>query len=122
MASKYGKPELRLSEKAINTLLKMKFTGNVRELENKIERAVVLCKTDELGVEDLLEDNREQDKSSDKSKLFSHSGTIEEIEKELILETLSSYDGNRAKTADKLGITARTLRNKLKKYKQEDPL
>ena len=122
IASKYGKPELRLSEDAINTLLSMKFQGNVRELENNIERAVVLCKTDEIRSEDLLEKNKDQSRSLESSKLLSRSGTIEEIEKELILETLNSHGGNRAKAADKLGITARTLRNKLNKYKQENLL
>ena len=119
LASKYGKPEIRLSEDAINTLASMNFQGNVRELENKIERAVVLCKTDEIGSEDLLENGKEQSRSSESANLLSKSGTIEEIEKELILETLNSNGGNRAKAADKLGITARTLRNKLNKYKQE---
>ena len=119
LASKYGKPEIRLSEDAINTLASMNFQGNVRELENKIERAVVLCKTDEIGSEDLLENGKEQSRSSESANLLSKSGTIEEIEKELILETLNSNGGNRAKAAEKLGITARTLRNKLNKYKQE---
>ena len=122
IASKYGKPELRLSEDAINTLISMNFQGNVRELENNIERAVVLCKTDEIRSEDLLEKNKDQSRSLESSKLLSRSGTIEEIEKELILETLNSHGGNRAKAADKLGITARTLRNKLNKYKQENLL
>ena len=119
LASKYGKPEIRLSEDAINTLASMNFQGNVRELENKIERAVVLCKTDEIGSEDLLENGKEQSRYSESANLRAKSGTIEEIEKELILETLNSNGGNRAKAAEKLGITARTLRNKLNKYKQE---
>lgn len=122
IASKYGKPELRLSEDAINTLISMNFQGNVRELENNIERAVVLCNADEIKSEDLLEKNKDQSRSSESSNLISKSGTIEEIEKELILETLNSHGGNRAKAADKLGITARTLRNKLNKYKQENLL
>ena len=122
LAIKYGKPELRLSEDAINTLISMNFQGNVRELENIIERAVVLCKTDEIRSEDLQEKNKDKSRSSESSKLRSKSGTIEEIEKELILETLNSHGGNRSKAADKLGITARTLRNKLNKYKQENSL
>jgi len=120
IACKYGKPELRLSEDAINTLISMNFQGNVRELENNIERAVVLCKSDEIRSEDLLEKNKDQSRSSESSNLLPKSGTIEEIEKELILETLNSQGGNRAKAADKLGITARTLRNKLKKYNREN--
>ena len=120
IASKYGKPEIRLSEEAINTLVSMNFQGNVRELENHMERAVVLCKTDDIKPEDLFRNNKDRIRSTETPQLLSNSGTIEEIEKELILKTLNSHGGNRAKAADKLGITARTLRNKLKKYKQEN--
>ena len=120
IASKYGKPEIRLSEEAINALVSMNFPGNVRELENHMERAVVLCKTDDIRPEDLFENKKGRIRSIETPQLLPNSGTIEEIEKELILETLNSNDGNRAKAAEKLGITARTLRNKLKKYKQEN--
>ena len=85
-----------------------------------MERAVVLCKTDDIRPEDLFENKKGRIRSIETPQLLPNSGTIEEIEKELILETLNSNDGNRAKAAEKLGITARTLRNKLKKYKQEN--
>ncbi|MCH8927778.1 MAG: sigma-54-dependent Fis family transcriptional regulator [Candidatus Marinimicrobia bacterium] len=116
---KYGKPELRLSEEVVDTLLKMSFPGNVRELENKLERAVVLCKNDEITPKDLIDAVNNSYPSSKKTQIPSTFGTIEDVERELILSSLSTNDGNKAKTANELGITARTLRNKINRYKQE---
>lgn len=116
---KYGKPELRLSEEVVDTLLKMSFPGNVRELENKLERAVVLCKNDEITPKDLINAVNNSYPSSKKTQIPSTFGTIEDVERELILSSLSTNDGNKAKTANELGITARTLRNKINRYKQE---
>lgn len=116
---KYGKPELRLSEEVVDTLLKMSFPGNVRELENKLERAVVLCKNDEITPKDLIDAVNNPYPSSKKTQIPSTFGTIEDVERELILSSLSTNDGNKAKTANELGITARTLRNKINRYKQE---
>ena len=122
VASKYGKPELRLSEDSIKTLLSMDFPGNVRELENKLERAVVLSKNDELSPEDVLEalDGRVREKKRTQNSFTT--GTIEGAERELILNSLNFNNGNRSKTAKELGITARTLRNKINRYRKEGVL
>ncbi|MCH7618963.1 MAG: sigma-54-dependent Fis family transcriptional regulator, partial [Candidatus Marinimicrobia bacterium] len=119
VASKYGKPELRLSEDSIKTLLSMDFPGNVRELENKLERAVVLSKNDEISPEDVLEalDGRVREKKRAQNPFTT--GTIEGAERELILNSLNFNNGNRSKTAKELGITARTLRNKINRYRKE---
>lgn len=119
VAIKYGKPELRLSEEVVDTLLKMDFPGNVRELENKLERAVVLCKNDEITPKDLLDAVNNPYPSAKKTQIPSTFGTIEDVERELILSSLNTNDWNKAKTANELGITARTLRNKINRYKQE---
>jgi len=119
VAIKYGKPELRLSEEVVEALLKMDFPGNVRELENKLERAVVLCKNDEITSKDLLDAVNNTYHSAKKTQIPSSFGTIEDVERELILSSLNTNDWNKAKTANELGITARTLRNKINRYKQE---
>lgn len=119
VAIKYGKPELRLSEEVIDTLVKMDFPGNVRELENKLERAVVLSKNDEITPKDLIDAINNPHPSSKKTQIPATFGTIEDVERELILSSLNTNEGNKAKTANELGITARTLRNKINRYKQE---
>ncbi len=101
------KPLKKLSEKAGQKLLEYHWPGNVRELANVIERAVVL--DFEEGIEQIyLEPAREKPKLSGCS--------LHEMEKRLILETLEANHHNRTKVAALLGISIRTLRNKLQEY------
>ncbi|MGB5106304.1 MAG: sigma-54 dependent transcriptional regulator, partial [Candidatus Zixiibacteriota bacterium] len=105
-----------VTEKAMKLLLNYHWPGNIRELENYIERAVVLCKTDRITDSDLpshlaLGDLARHAHSSSDTIM-----PISEMEKIMILKALESYDGNRTKAADALGINPRTLRNKLHEY------
>ena len=88
--------------------------GNVRELENVIERGVLLADDGQVQVEHF---------QFDEPALMSHStqapsGTIWEMERDLILRTLESHNGNRTHAARTLGISIRTLRNKLREYRE----
>ena len=113
-----GKDVVEISREAADVLLKYNYPGNVRELENIIERAVVLSRKDlitvndlPLGVRGFKEENREEDKQA---------GTlpelVEALEKKLIFDALKKTNGNQTQAGILLGLTERNLRYKLKKY------
>ncbi len=86
--------------------------GNVRELENLIARACILCS----GAIIKLAHVREMDAPQEEEASCA-SGSVKEMETKLILDALKSVKGNRTKAASILGITARTLRNKISEYR-----
>jgi DNA-binding NtrC family response regulator len=90
--------------------------GNVRELENVIQRAVVFAKSRDIGVEHLRLEATEN-KSSSREGAVAAGMTVAGVERLLILKTLETCGDNRTKAADMLGISIRTLRNKLHEYK-----
>lgn len=114
----YHKGMFSISKEAMEILLKYDWPGNVRELENQMERAVVLNSTPEVRPDHLsLQYNFRLDKVSSFSELVGLS--LREVEKNLLLKTLEREGGNRTRSAKVLGITVRTLRNKLKEYREE---
>jgi len=112
-----------VSEEMRDVLGRMPWKGNVRELENAVERAVVLATGDELLVEHLLLDQdavRGTPTGSKDNALGSMVGmTVQEMERQLIILTLGNVNENRTKAAEMLGISIRTLRNKLKEYQEQ---
>lgn len=105
-----------ISQDALQILIDYDWPGNVRELENVIERAVVMSKEKVLSPKHFSFADFEsvpQPQESDMTK------TLKDLEREFILKTLAEQGGNRSKTAEILGISVRTLRNKLKEYKKE---
>ncbi len=109
-----------ISDKALETLINNNWKGNIRELENTIERAVLLCqnstiKPEHISIESAMfckPENQIEEECS-----LQPGTTLEEMEKELILRTLKDVAGNRTKAADMLGVSVRTIRNKLTQYK-----
>ncbi|PIE71474.1 MAG: sigma-54-dependent Fis family transcriptional regulator [Deltaproteobacteria bacterium] len=104
------------------------FKGNVRELENIIHRAVLLCSGDEITEADLLIDvsmetapslHQGGEKADGNTVFPLNDAPLREIEKHAIFRTLDKTDGNRTRAAELLGISVRTLRNKLNEYKAE---
>jgi two-component system response regulator HydG len=88
--------------------------GNVRELENVIERAVVLCRSDKLTVDDLPDVVREGGESAEPSTITFSVGTpLDEVERRLIRETLRHARGDKSVAAQLLGISTRTIYRKL---------
>jgi two-component system NtrC family response regulator len=108
-----------ISKEANALLLRYPYPGNVRELENLIERAVVLCRGEVITTQDLPFHLREEKSetlwiSQKKEKNLPQS--LEEIEKDLILKALHQHQGVQTKAAESLGISERVLRYKMKKY------
>jgi len=105
-----------VSEKAMKLLLNYHWPGNIRELENYIERAVVLCKTDRIMDTDLPSHIALGELARHVHSAADTVMPIAEMEKIMILKALESFDGNRTRAAEALGINPRTLRNKLHEY------
>jgi len=105
-----GKAVKGFTDEGMALLRGCPWRGNIRELENVIRRAVLLSNGDRIGAEDLLFDDLEENSG--------FAGKIRDMEKELILRTLKEVAGNKAKAATILGVTVRTIRNKLAEYGQ----
>jgi two-component system response regulator AtoC len=106
---KVGKSVLCIDSKALIALQNYEFPGNVRELENIIERAIILARTDTITLKDL-------GIVPPTAKIRVKRGTLDEIQKQAILEALRRWEGNRTRAAEELGIHRRTLLNKIKEY------
>jgi len=109
-----NKPLMELTAGAMKCLMDLEWPGNVRQLQNVIERAVILTTSgclDEkvLGLSDEMEARPELEGISPEM-------TLKDMERELILRKLSTTRGNRTQAAKALGISVRTLRNKLNLY------
>jgi DNA-binding NtrC family response regulator len=104
----------RIGREAMETLLRYPWPGNVRELLNAVERAVILCAEDELLPEHfVLELGRTGGPN------LPIGDTLHEREKAWILEVLDQEGGNRTRTARRLDVSVRTIRNKLALYRRE---
>jgi DNA-binding NtrC family response regulator len=113
-----GRAVLALENEALELLSTHNWPGNVRELENSLERSVILCERDRLASEDLRLDEGDA-LGSARNNLDDASLTLREMERELILRRLNLTGGNRTRAAEMLGISVRTLRNKINQYRHE---
>ena len=112
-----------LSSEAMEKLNKWSWPGNVRELQNVIERSCLMSASDCLTAQDIQIESMTFVESNPKDEKFVSTGmTIQEAERRLILKTLESTGANRTQAAKILGISIRTLRNKLNEYKTEGEL
>ena len=98
-------------------MVKYSWPGNIRELRNCVESAVVMCNGDEIKVEDLP--HTLQKTSEEKSIIIPMGITLEEAEMIIINENLAFNNGNKSKTADVLGIGRKTLHRKLGETDEE---
>jgi two-component system, response regulator FlrC len=112
-----GLPTRPLGAAAQSRLRQHAWKGNVRELENCIHRAVLLASGDEIGPEAILLQRSGPGRSAEPVGAPGRVGrTVAAVERDLILETLQHTLGNRTHAATILGISIRTLRNKLREY------
>ncbi len=129
----YHKKFKGFTERALKFLKTYPFPGNVRELKNMLERAVITCPDEYIDVIYLTDPFNEgvalEEKGHKKEelslnigmdfeKIISEIKPLDEIEREAILKALRLTKGNKTKAAELLGITVRTLRNKLKEYEE----
>ena len=113
------KSVVSLSKEARDLLLSYNYPGNIRELENIVERAVVLSRGDTITTQDLplnLREGKVEDLMKEAGKGRSLPEALEEIERLRITRALESSHGVQTKAAEELGISERVLRYKMKKY------
>jgi len=113
-----NKVTLDISKEAADVLMKYNYPGNVRELENIIERAVVLTRGKVITLNDLPMSIKGFKEEKTLAALSEGTLTeqVEELEKQLIFDALQESAGNQTKAGKLLGLTERNLRYKLKKY------
>lgn len=117
-AEENNKSGIEISKEAIDYLMKYNYPGNVRELENIIERAVVLSRQNIITVNDLPSNVKgfktETDPILEENKTLNEQ--VEALEKKLIYDALMKANGNQSLAGRMLGITERNLRYKMQKY------
>lgn len=109
---KQQKRKITIPPATLNMLMDFDWPGNVRQLENVIQRALILCDGDKIEPEHIMLE--EEDKKR------SYTGTLKEIEKEILLSRLEEYENNRTRTAQSLGVSVRWVQLKLKEFEQQD--
>ncbi len=118
-AQAHGRAAGRIAGDAMAKLASYRWPGNVQELENVIQRAVLFAEDDAIRAEDIrLPVWRDIDHADTLSAALV-GRTVADVERDLILQTLRHYGGNRTQAADILGISVRTLRNKIRQYLEE---
>lgn len=110
MRDKYGRGEITFDKKVLEQIENHAWNGNIREMENKIERAVILCENNKITVSDLdLEIITPYDENPDDIQLSS-------VEKAAIEKALLKHNNNISKTAEELGLSRGSLYRRLEKY------
>ncbi|MFN2599182.1 MAG: sigma-54-dependent transcriptional regulator [Pyrinomonadaceae bacterium] len=121
LAERHDRPARHLSRDALDVLRAHHFPGNVRELRNVIERAVIICSGDQIERHHIAPyplDQRARARSEDTLTL--PVGTpLEEVERRMILRTLEKTDNNKTRAAELLQISLKTLHNKLRQYREQ---
>ena len=117
-AAQLGKTEPTIAPEAFQKLLDYSWPGNVRELQNAIEYAVVLARNDVIGIKELPAEIQLPPALQTTPAPARRSGvaSLNDIERETILQALAQTHGNKKKAAELLGIQRPTLYNKMKRY------
>jgi two-component system response regulator FlrC len=108
--------KIQISEEACERLLQHQWSGNVRELDNVIQRALILKQGNDINVSDIMIESSSLDTTSQSTMNLSNNDSgilhndLRDRETEVIIDTLRGFKGSRKKTAEKLGIRPRTLR------------
>ncbi len=116
-AAKHGRPARKLMPEVLAAFDAYEFPGNVRELSHLIERAVIVCEGEEVGMTDLPASVRTAAKLQTRQ---AQRQTLAEVEAEYIKETLAATRGNKSEAARLLGISRKNLYEKLARYEKTD--
>ena len=116
---KWSSPRNQFLPTRIEALIQYRWPGNIRELRNVIERMVVLSTGDRITLRDIPSEVAQRTARVLKPL---KALTLEDNEKELIIQALSKHRGNRTRAAEQLGISRRTLHRKLNEYELQRPL
>lgn len=120
MAEKHNRPARFLSPAALSVLQFHLWPGNVRELRNVIERAVIICSAEQIERHHFAPypiDQRERHRQED-TVSFPVGTPLEEVERQMILRTLQKTGNNKTRAAELLGISLKTMHNKLNLYRE----
>jgi two-component system response regulator HydG len=120
-AEENGKKIDRFSDEALAQLLHYRWPGNVRELENAIERAIVVCRHDEIRPQDLAAHIVKTEGRGADGVPQIPGATLAELERFAILKTLEYTGGSTSRAADMLAISARTIQYRLREYAGDTP-
>jgi two-component system NtrC family response regulator len=118
-AARLGKPVTAVSRQAMDVLMKYDYPGNVRELENILERAVILARHAAIYVEDLplhLHEAPPEETGETHTRHASLPEVLDAIERQMLLRALECHGGVQTRAAIELGISERVLRYKLRKH------
>jgi transcriptional regulator with PAS, ATPase and Fis domain len=113
-SERFVRPESKLSAEAVQELSAYDWPGNIRELQNVLERSVILSDGPVIGSEHFPKDLTEPHVNV--SDILNENPTLDELERRYILETLKASRGNKVVTCERLGISTTTLWRKLKQY------
>ncbi|MCI1694332.1 sigma-54-dependent transcriptional regulator [Aneurinibacillus aneurinilyticus] len=121
IGDKMGKPVEGIAEEALRLLQQYSFPGNIRELQNMIERAIALTNSSCIQKDDLPAEIKNHTRAFISNTLIPiYVGeTMDEVEKKVILHNLAAFNGNQRRTAQIIGIGERTMRDKIKKYREQ---
>jgi len=109
---KYSNRNISITPSAMKKLENFYWPGNIRQLENVIQRALIMCDSNQLNPEHII--------IEDEESLLDFKGTLEDFEKLLLLKRLKEYDGNRTQTAKSLGVSVRWIQMKLKEINSDE--
>ncbi|MDO9225570.1 MAG: sigma-54 dependent transcriptional regulator [Pseudomonadota bacterium] len=112
-----GRGGFSLSDAALGELTGYGWPGNIRELANVLQRAMILAPGTEIGPEHLMLPRHADDKAARETRPVTDLG-LKDVERETILGTLRRMAGSRRRTAEALNMSERTLRHKLKQYRE----
>ncbi len=110
-------PVKGITDEMLTALMQMPWQGNVREFENWIERAVLMCSGEIIDQKDLLMTQNRQPAPVSTGDPLMPAVSLKEMEQKVVLRALDQTQGNRTHAAEILGISVRTLRNKLNEYR-----
>jgi DNA-binding NtrC family response regulator len=118
-AGETGKKKVGFSKEAVDALLKYDYPGNVRELENIVQRAIVLSRGELISSDEIITDVSTGVSETAEVEGLSNidlNGQVERLEKKLVMQALEKSGGNQSQAAKSLGISERNLRYRLKKW------